>query len=65
MVAVAQSGEITVKCRSISGKFDNPEVNALFIFFEFEVVAFFGIIIGLWAWLTFKYILNAIYVDGP
>lgn len=27
--------------------------------------AFFGILFGLWLWLTFKYILNSIYQDGP
>ena len=27
--------------------------------------AFFGILFGLWLWLTFKYILNLVYQDGP
>ena len=28
-------------------------------------MAFFGIIFGLWLWLSFKYILNTLYQDGP
>ena len=65
LVLVAQSGEITVKCRSISGSFQNNDVVSLFVFFEIEVFAFFGIIFGLWMWLTGKFFLNAMYHNGP
>ena len=65
ITAVAQAGEITVKCRGISSKFSNPNTVSLFVFFEIEVFAFFGIILGLWLWLTGKYFQNAIYHNGP
>jgi len=64
LIVVAQAAEITVKCRYIAEKFTNQENTALFIYFEFEVCAFFGMMIGLWAWITVKYILNTIYLDG-
>ena len=65
LVTVAQSAEITVKCRSISDKFENPNSISLFVFFELEVFAFFGIITGLWIWLSVKYCLNCMQVNGP
>ena len=65
IVIVAQSGEITVKCRSISGNFENASSVSLFVFFEMEVFASAGILLGLWLWLTSKYFLNAIYHNGP
>ena len=65
MVVVAQSGEITVKCRSIASEFKESEVVALFTFFEIEVMAFGGILIGLSSWLIYKWIFNNIYTEGP
>jgi len=65
LTVVAQSGEITVKCRSIASHFNDPLTVSLFVFFEIEVFAFFGIILGLWVWLTFKFIHNCLYHDGP
>ena len=38
---------------------------SIFVFFEIEVFAFFGIIFGLYLWLSFKFILNLVYQDGP
>jgi len=65
IIAVAESAEITVKCRSISSKFKDPKVITLFTFFEIEVFAFAGIIFGLFIWLSVKFILNSIYTSGP
>ena len=62
---VALAAEVTVKCRAINTKFDEPEIIGLFTFFEIEVFAFFGIMIGLYLWLTIKYTLNTIYSAGP
>ena len=63
LVVVAQAAEVTVKCRGVSDKFgvEDSELTALFIFFEMEVCAFFGMIFGLWVWLSSKYFLNALY----
>ena len=65
LVTVAQSAEITVKCRSISNKFKDPESVSLFVFFELEVFAFAGILLGLWVWISVKYYLSAVYTEGP
>ena len=58
LTVVAKSGEITVKCQSIAKSFSDPEIVSLFAFFEIEVFAFGGILIGLWLWLTLKYWTN-------
>lgn len=65
MVTVAQSAEITVKCRSISSNFTDPNAVSLFVFFELEVFAFAGLLVGLWVWLTLKYFLSSMYAEGP
>ena len=65
IVAVAQAAEITVMCRTISTKFENPAYSELFVFFEMEVFAFLGVIIGLFFYLTVKFILNSLYKNGP
>ena len=38
---------------------------SIFVFFEIEIFAFLGIMGGLWLWLTFKYIFNSGYQNGP
>lgn len=65
LIVVAESGEITVKCRSISNKFKNDDTVALFTFFEMEVFAFGGLLMGLWFWLIGKWICNCLFTDGP
>ena len=35
------------------------------MFFEFEVMAFIGLIIGLWMWLVVKYIISQLFMNGP
>ena len=65
LVTVAQAAEITVKCRSISNKFRDLDSISLFVFFELEVFAFAGIIIGLWIWLSIKYCLSCLFQGGP
>ena len=65
LIIVAESAEITVKCRRIATKFKEPKVIALFTFFELEIFAFAGILVGLLLWLAVKYILNAIFTEGP
>ena len=35
------------------------------MFFEFEVWAFIGLIIGLWMWLVVKFIISQLCVNGP
>lgn len=35
------------------------------MFFEFEVMAFIGLIIGLWMWLIVKYIIAQLFMNGP
>ena len=47
LIVVAQAGEIVVKCRTISDTFTNPKSAAFFMFFEFEVMAFIGLILGI------------------
>ena len=66
LVVLAKSGEITVMCRSVAHELTEYESSiSVFVFFEIEVFAFFGIILGLWIWLTLKFILNCIFQDGP
>lgn len=65
LVTVAQAAEITVKCRSISDKFSNPDQVSFFVFFELEVFAFAGLLLGLFIWISWKYCLNAVYSGGP
>ena len=65
LIIVAESAEITVKCRSIARNFEDPREVALFTFFELEVFAFAGILLGLFLWLSSKYILNALFTSGP
>lgn len=65
LIIVAESAEITVKCRSIARDFKDPREIALFTFFELEVFAFAGILFGLFLWLSCKYILNTIFTSGP
>ena len=65
LTVVAQSAEIVVKCRPISAKFKDPEIVSLFVFFEMEVWAFLGIIAGIWAWLSLKFLHNSFYKNGP
>lgn len=65
LVTIAQAAEITVKCRSISNKFEHPDAVSLFVFFELEVFAFAGILFGLWIWITAKYYLSSLFTGGP
>ena len=65
IITVEEAAEITVKCRQISKKFDDPDVISLFVFFEMEVFAFLGILGGLLLWLVLKQCLNACYMTGP
>ena len=65
IITVERAAEITVKCRNISKKFDDPDVISLFVFFEMEVFAFLGILVGLLLWLIMKQCLNACFMSGP
>ena len=66
LIILAKSGEITVLCRETAKNLTGLEQSiSIFVFFEIEVFAFFGILFGLWLWLSFKYFLNAIFQDGP
>ena len=65
LIVVAQAGEIVVKCRTISDTFTNQKTAAFFMFFEFEVMAFIGLILGLWMWLVVKFIISSLFMNGP
>ena len=65
LTIVSKSGEITVKCRTLAQAFPDPEFVSLFAFFEIELFAFGGILLGLWLWLTLKFWTNQLFQDGP
>ena len=35
------------------------------MFFEFEIMAFIGLIIGLWMWLSVKFVISQLFMNGP
>ena len=66
LVIVYKASQITQLCRKTAQNLTELEQSiSIFVFFEMETFAFFGIIFGLWLWITFKYILNCLYQDGP
>ena len=65
LTIVAKLGEITVKCRTLALALPDPEAVSLFAFFEIELFAFGGILLGLWLWLTFKFWTSQLFQDGP
>ena len=66
LIIVYKASQITQLCRNTAQNLTELEQSiSIFVFFEMETFAFFGIVFGLWLWLTFKYILNCLYQDGP
>ena len=64
LVVVARAGEINVKCQKVAERFADPLSVSFFVFFEIEIFAFIGIILGLWVWLTTKYMTNCCCSKG-
>lgn len=38
---------------------------SFFVFFDIEVFVFLGMLLGLWVWLSVKFLVNKLYFSGP